>query len=100
MLERANTIHSTPLAIGVIRAVWKSFLLPETDLTDRVAAIKVPVLLVFGKNDPIVSPVKDGKIAKRAFGGAASGFVVLEARHVPHAEVPEPFCNQVIPFLM
>ncbi|KAH9253401.1 hypothetical protein BASA81_008752 [Batrachochytrium salamandrivorans] len=99
MLERAALVQSTPTAVNVIRAVWRSFLLPETDLTDRAAAIKAPVLLVFGKNDPIVSPTKEGKVARKAFGEAAAGFIVLEARHVPYAEVPDDFVKAVMPFL-
>lgn len=99
MLERAASVQSTPAAINVIRANWKSLLLPETDLTDRVAAVKAPVLLVFGKNDPVVSPLKDGKVARKAFGEAAAGFIVLEARHVPYAEVPDDFLKSIMPFL-
>ena len=98
MLERAATSQSSPTAITVIRSVWKSLTLPECDLSEKVSVIQCPVLLVFGKNDPIVSPSKDGKIARKAFGENV-GFVVLEARHLPFAEVPEEFLNAVIPFL-
>jgi len=98
MLERAATLQSTPGAVAVIRAVWKSLELPECDLTDRVSAIRAPTMLVFGKNDPIISVAKDGKNARKAFGDRAE-FVVLEARHLPFAEVPEDFLKSVIAFI-
>ena len=98
MLERAATIQNTPSAVAVIRAVWKSLALAECDLSDRVSAIRAPTLLVFGSKDPIISPAKDGKVAKKAFGDGAD-FVVLEARHLPFAEIPEEFLKAILPFL-
>lgn len=98
MLERAASSQSTPPAIAMTRAIWKSLASAECDLTDRVQDISCPVLLVFGKSDPIVAHTKDGKLAKKAFGDTA-GFVVLEARHMPYAEVPEDFIKAVVPFL-
>jgi pimeloyl-ACP methyl ester carboxylesterase len=98
MLERAATQHSTSGAVAVIRAVWKSLALSECDLSERVSEINAPTMLIFGKNDPIISPAKDGKVARKAFGDDAE-FVVLEARHFPFAEVPEEFLKVVIPFL-
>ena len=98
MLERAATVQSTPGAVSMTRAIWKSLAQPECDLTDKAGNIQAPTLLVFGKNDPLVSPAKDGKVAKKVFGDEAP-FVVLEARHLPFAEVPEEFLKAVMPFL-
>lgn len=98
MLERAATVQSTPQATAVIRAVWKTLTLPECELTDRAHAITAPVMIVFGKNDPIVPPSKVSKVAKKSFGDSAL-FVTLEARHLPFAEVPEEFLKAVSPFL-
>lgn len=99
MLERAASIQSSPVATRVIQQVWKSIQLSESSLVDRVAAINAPVLLVFGKNDPIVSPTKDGTIAKKAFGEAAKGVIVLDCRSAPHAEIPDQLISAILPFL-
>ena len=98
MLERAATLHSAPAAVSMIRSVWRSLSQTDCDLTLKATRIKIPVLLIFGKNDPIVPPSKDGKVAKKAFGEGA-GFVVLEARHLPFAEIPDEFLKSVMPFL-
>lgn len=98
MLERAATIHSTPGAISMTRAIWKSLGEKECDMTERAANIQAPIMLVFGEKDPIVPPMKDGKAARRTFGDETM-YVCLESRHLPFAEVPEEFLNAISPFL-
>jgi pimeloyl-ACP methyl ester carboxylesterase len=99
ILNRAATVHSTPIAQTVIRNVWKSLLLPETELSDRGAAVRSQVLLVFGDHSPIVSPLKEGKTAKKAFGNSDAGLIILDSRHLPFAEVPDEFLKSILPFL-
>ena len=64
------------------------FLDPEFDLGDELAALDVPITLVWGR-EALVTPLSLGKkLAERA---DAKLVVIDDARLLPHAEHPGPF---------
>lgn len=72
----------------------------DATLLERLAAITVPTLVVFGASDRIVTPAY-GQAVARAIPGAEFA-VVAKAGHLPHLEAPEatwavidPFVNRV-----
>ncbi|MBL4583479.1 MAG: alpha/beta hydrolase [Pseudomonadales bacterium] len=77
--------------------MWRSFGKPENDLRQLAQNITAPTLLIFGKNDPVISAHKDGKMATQSIAGVS--FVELPCGHVSFAEVPELFMPEVEPFL-
>lgn len=97
MLHRARTKQSAGAALAVNRAIWRSFLHPEHDLRARARALAMPVQLVFGRYDPVISPWLDGRAARRAIPHATR--TILPCGHAPFAELPEAFLSRVLPFL-
>ena len=67
------------------------------DVSSRLARVEMPVLLIWGGNDPIV-PVENATRAHRLLPD--SRLVVLEgAGHTPQAERPDEFNRAVLDFL-
>lgn len=98
MLQRAATIQVTPERLALNRALWRSFGNPgENDIRELSGAIECPVLLIFGKRDPVISAKRDGEVAARCMPSAR--FKVLSCGHAAFAEVPERFLAEVRPFL-
>lgn len=97
MLTRAATIQATAARLTINRTVWRSFIQPEHDLRQRANAIKAPTLLLFGRDDPVISAKKDGAVAAQSIPGAQ--LVVMPSGHVPFAEIPDVFLQEVLPFL-
>jgi pimeloyl-ACP methyl ester carboxylesterase len=64
---------------------------------DKVAAITIPTLVVWGENDPIV-PLDDGKDFAAKIPGAKL-VIVPKCGHAPSIERPEEFMAAVGPFL-
>lgn len=63
----------------------------------RLATLKPPTLVVWGKSDPVL-PVKDAQTARRVL--PAPRIEVLErCGHLPHIELPTPFSSLVLNFL-
>ncbi|HXW50942.1 MAG TPA: alpha/beta fold hydrolase, partial [Candidatus Acidoferrales bacterium] len=63
----------------------------------RLASLRVPTLVVWGKNDPVL-PVKDAEIARRVL--PAPRLELLEhCGHLPHVELPAVFSSLVLDFL-
>lgn len=77
----------------VQQSVWAS--LGDYDLIPRLAAVRVPTLIVHGWRDPI--PVNSSLEAARAIGARC---VVLEASgHVPYVEQPDALFGAIQQFL-
>lgn len=77
----------------VQQSTWES--LGEFDLREDLRRIRVPALIVHGKEDPI--PVESSVDAARALGAR---LVVLEGSgHVPYVERPEPLFAALERFL-
>ncbi len=68
------------------------FLDPERDLTDLLAAVDVPVTLVWGRNAE-VSPLSDGR--ELAESVDARLVVFDQAKLLPHAEHPDQFVDTI-----
>ncbi|WP_030435873.1 alpha/beta fold hydrolase [Actinoplanes subtropicus] len=96
-LRRAYATGRDPQRRAVACAVWRSFLDPEHDLRDRVAGLPMPVLLTWGRGDPVLPLLSDGRRAARLLPGAR--LARFWCGHEPHAEVPEAWLAAVRPFL-
>ncbi|KAH9255320.1 hypothetical protein BASA81_006772 [Batrachochytrium salamandrivorans] len=84
----------------IIRSVWRSLLLPEADLAGKVDRLRTNVFIVLGRDDPIVDPMVDGELAKRALGEWVAGYEVLDnTRHLAFVEHPNEFLATILPFL-
>ena len=97
MLARAAGEQSSPAALALNRAVWRSFAQPAHDLRSVASGIRVPVLLLCGRQDPAIPAHKDGRIAARCLPQAQ--FEVMPCGHAPFAELPELFLQRVLPWL-
>lgn len=97
MLDRAATIQSTPTRRALNRALWRRFVLPESDLREAARACSTPTLLLFGTRDPTIPAARDGAVAARTVPGAS--FVALPCGHAPFAELPDRFLAEVEAFL-
>jgi len=80
----------------VSASVWKGFLDPGYDLRSKASEVKVPTLIIWGKNDPII-PLKIGQATHKALEG--SRFEVLDTGHVVFASKPDEFLKLVEPFI-
>lgn len=96
MLERAGGEQSQPARLALNRAVWRSFARPKHDLRATAGAIRVPVLLMFGRYDPAIPAHKDGRVAARCLPRAE--LAVMPCGHAPFAELPEAFLARVQAF--
>ncbi len=81
---------------GNLRETFKNIIAHE--LTDHLAKIKIPTLLVWGEQDLIV-PVSDGQ-AMREFISNAKLIVIRTANHkLPYLQ-PDIFVKTILPFLI
>lgn len=64
------------------------------DLTDILAHISVPTMLVWGENDRI-TPLKDGLIMEKNIPGAKL-YTIKDASHCPHYTKPEVVAELII----
>jgi len=69
----------------------------DATLLDRLDAVAVPTLVVFGASDRIVTPAY-GQAVARAIAGAEFA-VIADAGHLPHLEAPEATWAVVDPFV-
>ena len=97
MLLRASTTQAAAPQMALNRAIWRNFSTPENDLRAAAQRIKAPTLLLFGRDDPVISAARDGQTAAAIIPGAR--LVVLPCGHASFAEVPDLFLAQVQPFL-
>ena len=97
MLERASTTQAAAPQMTLNRAIWRNFATSDNDLRSVAQGIKAPMLLLFGKHDPVIPANKDGKVAAAIIPRAK--LVALSCGHASFAEVPELFLAEVQPFL-
>ncbi len=71
--------------------------LRETDMTDKLAAIQVPILGVYGKKDIIVHPNQSKYLLKHAPTAREAWFV--DSGHFPMMDEPQRFYSTVVDFL-
>jgi len=96
-LRRAYATAREPGQRAVACAVWRSFLDPAHDLRGRVAGLSTPVLLTWGRGDPVLPLLSDGRRAARLLPG--SRLTSFWSGHEPHAEVPGAWLASVSAFL-
>jgi pimeloyl-ACP methyl ester carboxylesterase len=80
----------TSVAIAGARVV-------RADLRELMHAIRIPTLLVWGENDPLV-PLVYGEAMREEIAGSQL-VVIPHAAHVPMWEEPDAFVRAVLPFL-
>lgn len=97
MLARASTTQAAAPQLALNRAVWRGFASPDNDLRAIAGRIQVPVLLIFGQQDPVIPASKDGAVAAACMPAARC--VALPCGHAAFAEVPDRFLAEVEPFL-
>jgi len=97
MLERAAGEQSVGVALLRNRAVWRSFLEADYDLRPQAHRIQSPVMLAYGRLDPVISPYLDGRVARKCLPLAR--YADFACGHAPFAELPDAFLAQVEPFL-
>lgn len=96
-LRRAYATGRDPERRAVACAVWRSFLDPEHDLRDRVAGLPTPTLLTWGRGDPVLPLLSDGRRAARLL--PAARLTRFWCGHEPHAETPDAWLAAVHTFL-
>ena len=96
MLERARGEQAGPEQLTMNRALWRSFGSDENDIRAQAALVTAPVLLLFGRQDPVISARRDAHVAKQCLPHAQ--LVVLPCGHAGFAEVPQRFLEQVALF--
>jgi len=68
-----------------------------TDLSSRIPEIKIPTLIIWGKEDPLI-PVAHCENFRRDIPQGQQ-FILGECGHLPHEEHPEAVENSIIDFL-
>jgi len=82
---------------GAVQATMDSFKTAMPLLDDRLKDIKIPTLVIWGKEDTLVPPAVGERFAK---GISGSKLVVIEnAGHLPQIEQPEAFARSVKGFV-
>jgi pimeloyl-ACP methyl ester carboxylesterase len=71
--------------------------IPDKGLKKRIHRIRVPTLVVWGREDRIVPPVYAEEFARQIAGARVA--MVEQAGHAPHLERPEPVARLVRDFL-
>lgn len=94
-LATAGTIATDSARRDVFAAVWRSFAEPEHDLR-RLTSPAVPILLTWGRFDPVLPVRSDGRSAARSLGVELHRY---PTGHEPYAELPEAWLADVRPFL-
>lgn len=97
MLTRAAGEQADIAARALNRAVWRSFPDPAHDLRPLAHRIHAPVLLSFGRYDPLIPAWLDGRVARRLLPQAE--WQVTATGHAAFAEMPEAFLHTLQTFL-
>jgi pimeloyl-ACP methyl ester carboxylesterase len=97
IIQRAREASHSLARVRTFAAMWRSFTDREHDARMDAAAVAAPVLLIWGKKDPILPWFTDGRRARRALPTAT--VVPLPCGHQPHAEMPIEFVDSVRSFM-
>lgn len=88
-----ETQHANRAAMSVIAGAGMN----DPGLLDRLAAVRVPTLIVWGASDRIVTPAYGRAIAHAVEDAAYT--VIPDAGHLPHLEAPEATWAAIDSFL-
>lgn len=91
--HRSESLTSFRVTGRVQQSVWQS--LGDFDLRDELRAVRLPVLVVHGRNDPI--PLASAEAVASALEGRLE--VLDDCGHVPYVEQPEALFDAVLRFL-
>ncbi|MFG2309892.1 alpha/beta fold hydrolase [Streptomyces sp. NPDC048566] len=94
---RACRLPHEERRLAVHCALWRALADPGAELTG-LAALDLPVLLLWGRRDPVVPALLDGRRALRRLPATTSS-VLLPTGHEPYNERPGLFLRHVLPFL-
>ncbi|MET8243866.1 alpha/beta hydrolase [Streptomyces sp. NPDC005202] len=94
---RARRLPYDERRLAVHCAIWRGFAEAEFGLTDP-GGIGAPVLLLWGRRDPVVPAFLDGRSARRALP-ARTVSVLLPTAHEPYNERPDLFLRHTLAFL-
>ncbi|MGD1225649.1 MULTISPECIES: alpha/beta fold hydrolase [Streptomyces] len=94
---RVRRLPDDEVRLAVHCALWRGLVDPGFGMADP-AALDVPILLLWGRRDPVVPAVLDGRRALGALPVRTSS-VVLPTAHEPYNERPDLFLGHVLPFL-
>jgi pimeloyl-ACP methyl ester carboxylesterase len=97
VLERTELGRKDPRSVAVDAAVWRSFSHPAHDLREDAKHIRVPTLVAWGRQDPVVPLATDGATAHRTIPGAE--LAVFDTGHMPFVEAPGEFLKVALEFL-
>lgn len=95
--ERAVTASRSPGQVDTFAAMWRSFADPAHDGRRGAGQLTLPTLLIWGKRDPVLPWLIDGRRAAKALPG--STVVTMPCGHQPHIEMPEDFLKVLEEFL-
>ncbi|ARU57837.1 alpha/beta hydrolase fold protein [Oleiphilus messinensis] len=96
MKKRATQEQSLAVSRDINRGIWRSFADPDHDLKALAANLTLPVLLAFGKLDPLIPASKDGRVARALMPDAV--YSEFESGHAPFAELPQTFLATLLAF--
>lgn len=94
---RARAMSRDPDRVSAFAAVWRSFARPEHDARNDARSVTAPTLLIWGRRDPVLPWLVDGRRARSALAGAQ--VVALPCGHQAYAEMPDEFLDEVEHFL-
>ncbi|MET8096390.1 alpha/beta fold hydrolase [Streptomyces sp. NPDC005236] len=94
---RARELPHDAKRLAVHCALWRGLADPDFGLVDP-AGLDLPVLLLWGRRDPVVPVLLDGRRARRMLPAGTSS-VRLPTAHEPYNERPGLFLRHVLPFL-
>ncbi len=95
--ERVRRLPHRGEQLAVHCAIWRGFADPGFGPKDP-AAIDVPVLLLWGRRDPVVPVFLDGRRARRTLPRHTVS-VLLPTAHEPYNERPDLFLRHTLAFL-
>ena len=79
------------------RSLWNNPKIATEGVKDRIGAIRVPTLVVWGGDDELV-PLEQGRAYAEGIPGAKL-ILVPECGHAPSVEKPKQFLAAVLPFI-
>lgn len=83
--------------VRTFASLWRSFALPDHDARHDARGITAPTLVLWGRRDPVLPWLVDGRRARRAFADAR--VVTFPCGHQAFAEMPDEFLEALEPFL-
>lgn len=93
----ARLAAATPANHLAHAAVWRSFAEASASVEGEASQVRCPVLVVWGRHDPVLRLGREGVRVRAAFPDAR--FEVVDTGHVPFVEDPEGFLACVGSFL-